>query len=261
MKIHFLGTCSGTEPMPGRHHCSLIVEQGDYYWFDAGEGCAYAAHTRSDLNPRKTRALFVSHPHIDHIGGLANLFFALDKNGYMHKQYLTNGDTKLDVFFPDHEILQAILKISPLRTGSECALKLLEHPLQDGELYQDENVSVSACHNQHLGIPEDGIWRSFSFQILGGGKKVVYSGDVKSPEELSCLMEDGCDVLIMETGHHKVADVCNFAKEHNVRTLCFNHHGREILNNLEACQSYVAQFAKDHLMQIYICHDGMTLEV
>lgn len=36
--IIFLGTCSGTEPMPGRHHSSVVFEiNGTYYWFDAAE--------------------------------------------------------------------------------------------------------------------------------------------------------------------------------------------------------------------------------
>ena len=72
-KIRFLGTCSGTEPMPGMHHCSLIIEvDGVNYWFDGGENCAHAAHT-GGVNVMNTRALFVSHPHLDHTGGIANL--------------------------------------------------------------------------------------------------------------------------------------------------------------------------------------------
>ena len=67
-RIHFLGTCSGTEPMPGMHHCSWVLEVGEYYyWFDGGESCAYTAHT-SGMDVMRTRALFVSHPHLDHIG-------------------------------------------------------------------------------------------------------------------------------------------------------------------------------------------------
>ena len=35
----------------------------------------------------------------------------------------------------------------------------------------------------------------------------------------------------METGHHKVADVCEFVKSRNIKRLIFNHHGREILSD------------------------------
>ena len=38
MKIHFLGTCAGTEPIPGRRHTAMILESGNkFYQFDAGE--------------------------------------------------------------------------------------------------------------------------------------------------------------------------------------------------------------------------------
>ena len=79
IKINFLGTCSGTEPMRDMHHSSLIIDiNGKLLWFDAGENAAYRAHT-SGIDIMKTKALFVSHPHIDHIGGLANLLCCINK--------------------------------------------------------------------------------------------------------------------------------------------------------------------------------------
>ena len=73
--IIFLGTCSGTEPMPGRHHSSVVFEiNGTYYWFDAGESCSHTAYT-SGIDVTRIRAIFISHMHIDHVGGLANLIF------------------------------------------------------------------------------------------------------------------------------------------------------------------------------------------
>ena len=39
MKLHFIGTCAGTEPMPDRRHACVVVECNDkLYFFDAGEG-------------------------------------------------------------------------------------------------------------------------------------------------------------------------------------------------------------------------------
>ena len=79
LKIHYLGTCSGTEPMPDMHHCSLVLEtEHGNYWFDAGENCAHRAYT-SGIDVLKVRAIFVSHMHIDHIGGLPNLMFTINK--------------------------------------------------------------------------------------------------------------------------------------------------------------------------------------
>lgn len=69
MKLHFLGTCSGTEPMPDRKHTSFAIETGDrLYWFDAGEGCSYTAHLMG-LDLLSLCKVVISHPHMDHVGG------------------------------------------------------------------------------------------------------------------------------------------------------------------------------------------------
>ena len=61
LTLTFLGTCSGTEPMPGRHHQSFVIEAGGiYYWFDAGENCAHRAYT-SGIDVTRVRAVFISH--------------------------------------------------------------------------------------------------------------------------------------------------------------------------------------------------------
>ena len=60
MKLHFLGTCSGTEPMPGRHHTSWVLEtEGRLYWFDAGEGCSYTGYLMG-LDPMAITKIIIS---------------------------------------------------------------------------------------------------------------------------------------------------------------------------------------------------------
>ncbi|MBR6793566.1 MAG: ribonuclease Z [Clostridia bacterium] len=260
MKIYFLGTCSGTEPMAGMHQCSLVMEiNGTNYWFDAGECCGYTAHTMG-LDVTKTRALFVSHPHIDHIGGMPHLLFTMDKLLSRDKSLKLVHNNTLELYFPDPELLQAI-KIVAARKGNP-RFTLEEHGLQDGLLYEDENVRITAIHNNHLkGDGEDGVWHSYSFLIEAEGKRVVYSGDVRRPSELDPFLKEPCDLLIMETGHHKVKDVCEYATGKQVARLRFNHHGREIIGDRAAAETLVAQYAKESGNSITICHDGMVEEL
>ena len=105
MKIHFLGTCAGTEPMPTRKHSSTAFEVNDaLYFFDAGEGCSYTAHNMG-LDLLKTRAVFISHPHLDHVGGLCNLLWTIRKLRYHYKNK-TKFD-RIDINIPTPETFEA----------------------------------------------------------------------------------------------------------------------------------------------------------
>lgn len=256
MKIHFLGTCSGTEPKVGMHHCSLIMEvNGLNYWFDAGECCVHTAVT-SGVDVMKTRALFVSHPHLDHTGGLANLFACINKLASRRFGLKLVHENTLPIYFPDMDILNAIKIV----WGGGKNFTLEEHRLSDGLVFEDENIRVTAVHNRHMNDDPAVGWRSFSFLVETEGKRIIFSGDVKAPEELDALHIEGADLLIMETGHHQPEDVCQFAAARKIRKLRFNHHGRTILNNRPAVEKLVADYAAKHEMSIKICYDGMVEE-
>ena len=250
LNLTFLGTCSGTEPMPNRHHSSVVLEVNDrYYWFDAGENCTHKAYT-SGIDVSRVRAVFISHMHIDHIGGLANLLYTIKKAAWFTKVPHIN-DNSYDVFVPDSRKFQAVKDISEASRGVD----IIEHEIRDGVIFEDENIRVSALHNRHLNESGENGWHSYSFLIEAEGKRIVFSGDVGFPEDLDPYMADKCDVLIMETGHHSVSDVCSYANLRNVKKLLFTHHGREILRDIETAEKLVASQHVD----AKICNDGDTV--
>ena len=136
MKLHFLGTCSGTEPMPGRHHTSFALEtEGRLYWFDAGEGCSYTAHLMG-LDLLAVNKIIISHLHIDHVGGLANLFAVIRKLNVMQKRLPTHGD--IDIYIPNMDTWDGVCKILDNSEKSwRTSYTIRANQVVDGVLFDD----------------------------------------------------------------------------------------------------------------------------
>src|ERR1700688_2799209 len=70
--LQFLGTSDGL-PSPDRHHASLLVRLGGQtLLFDCGEPCSHTLK-RLGIDFNSIDAIFISHTHSDHIGGLPML--------------------------------------------------------------------------------------------------------------------------------------------------------------------------------------------
>lgn len=256
LKFHFLGTCSGTEPMPDMHHQSWILECGGlYYWFDAGENCAHRAHT-SGIDVTKVAALFVSHPHIDHIGGLPNILQCMMKLTGRNKKQLIR-DNIFHIYFPDLAVLDAIRLVAFSGRPNTTKFQVVGHQIQDGLLFEAENIRVHALHNRHM--KEDGSngWHSYSFLIEADGRRVIFSGDVFDIAELEPFFEGGCDYLIMETGHHDPAQVMEYVINKGIKKLRLTHHGRQILENRSFYEALAKKYTAESSVEINLCYDGM----
>lgn len=250
--------------MPGKHHTSWALEKdGFLWWFDAGENCARMAHLQK-YDVRKIKKLFISHSHGDHTGGLYNLFLTMRKlnalNGN-HGNPVLPLPIEIDCIVPDPELVELVKKqLFFLSDEEESTLKIKTRQTQPGILTDADGVCVEAIRNNHIQPKADGRGASYSFRIKAEGKTIIGSGDVRSTDDLASFLEEGCDLLLMETGHHSAPKLCQEWKEKNyqIGKILFIHHGREMLKDQSEVAERCAAIWGEVVM---IAYDGMEVEL
>lgn len=255
MKLHTLGTSAGTQPYDGFHHTSLCIEtEKAVYFLDAGECCGYTAHL-SGINLQKTRAIFITHPHMDHVGGLGNLLWYIRKVGLVGEKTLTKKDN-IDIFTPCRETVDGFLTVLKHTEGNfSTDYTHTVHEYRGGEIFDNGDIRVTAVPTHHM-PKEHGKAMSYAFRIECEGKTLVFSGDMRL-DDIKKILPDECDVFMVETGHHQIEDICQKIKkyEKNVKELFFVHHGGYIMRNPQDAEERAkAAFGENAV----ITRDGQT---
>ncbi|MFZ5668847.1 MAG: MBL fold metallo-hydrolase [Pseudomonadota bacterium] len=208
-----LGTNSGPISNPARAEAASLVRAGDTaILVDAGDGAveqlAKAGLSIGDLN-----AVFLSHLHFDHTGGLFALVSLRFQAGYAQPLVIYGPPgTKATV----EGLLAAmgpgtgaVRTMRPKGAGEpDSGLTVVE--LGDGAVLTVGSVKVVTAANSHYEtLPEDARPVSLSYRFEAPGRTMLFTGDTGPSEAVAALCRGadgkGVDLLVSEIMDPKLA--------------------------------------------------------
>ena len=245
---HFFVLGSGTpNPNPERMGSAYLVLADDTpYLFDFGSGVVRRVAALSSewggnfskLNVTQLEYAFLSHIHSDHTLGLADLIIT---------PWIMGRDKPLKIFGPEaaKDMADHIIKayqpdidyrIYGTQPQNDKGYKAIFTPIEEGVIYEDKNIMVTAFLNDHGDLAE-----SYGFLIQTDDKTILISGDtgpsanlLRYGKEVDILVHEVYsqagfekkepDWKIYHKAHHtSPSELAKIAKKLNPKTLVLSH--------------------------------------
>ena len=214
MKLTTMGTSHG-DPTKSRFSSSNMLSVGDNLYIIECGVPANALFIRKNQNDfSKVRAIFITHMHDDHIGGLPSFIKSLIK--------YPKGNQHTHIFLPEdvEKQLKGWLEAMHL-TDFEHLITF--HKVRPGEIYSDGAIRVFAYATNHIHTIGEAI--TFTYVFEAENKRMVYTGDLdRDFSDFSMeALGNGTDLCVCECTHYDVKLAVAKLKEAPIKTLLFTH--------------------------------------
>ena len=246
MKLIFLGTGHGSATPTHISSITYLETAGKSYLVDCADG-ADAEMLRKHLNPEALSAIFITHMHMDHNGGLPVVMKRLMKHG-------EEDASPVPVMLAEPEAAEVIEKWLVINGFPKVHGRFV-YPDPEME-FDDGTVKVNSFHTKHLaasGRP------SFGYSIASEGKKLFFTGDLKFGDCADFPLEParGSDLMVCELTHFRMPAVMPFLEKLEVGRLIFNHLGN--WSQVPEEQARIRETCASLPYPVELAFDGMEL--
>jgi ribonuclease Z len=257
VNLKFIGTSSGKTSL-NRFHSSILVSIENYgLLVDAGDGISRALLSHN-INFKEINGIIFTHLHPDHFSGMPALIVQMKMN---------SRNKPLEIFI--HHSLENVVKdtllhsyLLPERMNFEIRYKTFG----DNEQTKiSKNFSVLARKNSHLRELEQYqsnysaiSFYSASLLFEADGKKIVYTSDIGSTEDLYLFKETVSDIYIMETTHLPISSLADAIQIIKAGRILFTHFSDEDIPKLNEIMATLPANLKG---KAFLAPDSKSFEI